>query len=169
MSVRLRATKTMARSCARRRAYLTFAAFAVLVAYQPAEGQESSQLPTLERQQPGVAGGIPNDVLPPSDAPSIDELSAPLIGQALVSLFNDSVPRTRGAQDISLFRNAAPSVVLVRTKNGFGTGSLLKDNTILTAAIGQAAGFSWKALPVRTVTNLTVSGTLISRIRGDAV
>ena len=54
------------------------------------------------------------------------------MGQALVSLFKDSVPRTRGAQDISLFRNAAPSVVLVRTKNGFGTGSLLKDNTILT-------------------------------------
>ena len=114
----VRATKTMGRSCARRRAYLTFATFAVLVAYQPAEGQESSQLPTLERQQPGVAEGIPNDVLPPSDAPSIDELSAPLIGQALVTLFNNSVPRTRGAQDISLFRNVAPSVVLVRTKNG---------------------------------------------------
>jgi S1-C subfamily serine protease len=128
----VRAAKTMGRSCARRRAYLTFATFAVLVAYQPAEGQESSQLPTLERQQPGVAEVIPNDVLPPSDAPGIDELSAPLIGQALVTLFNDSVPRTRGAQDISLFRNAAPSVVLVRTKNGFGTGSLLKDNTILT-------------------------------------
>ena len=95
------------------RAYLTFAAFAVLVAYQPAEGQESSQLPTLERQQPGVAEGIPNDVLPPSDAPSVDELSAPLIGQALVTLFNDSVPHTRGAQDISLFRNVAPSVVLI--------------------------------------------------------
>ena len=87
MLVRLRATKTMARSCARRRAYLTFAALAVLVAYQHAEGQESSQLPTLERQQPGVAEGIPNDVLPPGGAPSIDELSAPLIGQALVSLF----------------------------------------------------------------------------------
>ena len=103
----------------------------MLVAFQAA-GQESSQLPTLERQQPGVAEGIPSDVLPPSDAPSVDELSTPLIGQALVSLFNDFVPRTRGARDISLFQNAAPSVVLVRTKNGFGTGSLLKDNTILT-------------------------------------
>ena len=86
MPVRLRATKTMGRSRARHRAYLTFAAFAVLVAYQPAEGQESSQLPTLERQQPGVAEGIPNDVLSLS-SPSVDELSAPLIGQALVSLF----------------------------------------------------------------------------------
>ena len=133
MPVRIRTTKTMGRSCTRRRAYLTFAAFAVLVAYQPGEGQESSQLPALERQQPGVAEGIPNDVLPPSDAPGIDELSAPLIGQALVTLFNDSVPRTRGAQDISLFRNAAPSVVLIWTKDGaLGSGSLLKDNTILT-------------------------------------
>ena len=140
MPVRLRTTKTMGRSCARRRAYLTFAAFAVLVAYQPAEGQESSQRPTLERQQPGVAEGIPNDVLPPSDAPSVDELSAPLIGQALVSLFNDSVdfgptgeqPGLVGVQDISLFRNVAPSVVLIWTKDGVGSGSLLKDNTILT-------------------------------------
>jgi S1-C subfamily serine protease len=133
MWVRLRATKPMARSCARRRAYLTFATCAVLVAYQPVEGQESSQLPTLERQHPGVAEGIPNDVLPPSDAPSIDELSARLIGQALATLFNDSVPHTRGAQDISLFRNVAPSVVLIRTNDGaFGSGSLLKDNTILT-------------------------------------
>ena len=49
MPMRLRPTKTMGRSCARCRAYLTFAAFAVLVAYQPAEGQESSQLPTLKR------------------------------------------------------------------------------------------------------------------------
>jgi S1-C subfamily serine protease len=112
---------------------LTFAAFAVLVAYQPAEGQESSQLPTLERQQPGVAEGIPNDVLPPSDAPGINELSAPIIGQALITLFNDSVPHTRGALDISLFRNVAPSVVLIRTNDGvFGSGFLLKDNTILT-------------------------------------
>jgi hypothetical protein len=55
----VRATETMGRSCARRRAYWTFATFAVLVTYQPAEGQESSQLPTLERLQPGVSEGIP--------------------------------------------------------------------------------------------------------------
>jgi S1-C subfamily serine protease len=129
----VRATKTIGRSCARRRAYLTFTTFAVLVAYLPAEGQESSQLLTLERQQAGVAEGIPNDMLPPSDAPGIDELSAPLIGHALVTLFNDSVPHTRGAPDISLFRNVAPSVVLIRTGDGvFGSGSLLKDNIILT-------------------------------------
>ena len=89
MPVQLRLTKTMARSYVRRRVYLTFAAVAVLAAYQPAKGQENLQLPTLELPKPGVAERIPNDVMPPSDAPSVDELSAPLIGQALVSLFKD--------------------------------------------------------------------------------
>ena len=132
MAVQPRLTELMSSSHVRPRVCMTFALFAVLAAYRPAEGQESSQLPTLERQQPGVTEGIPNDVLSPSDAPSIDELSAPLIGQALVSLFNDSVPRTRGAQDISLFRNVAPSVVLIWTNDGVGSGTLLSNNTILT-------------------------------------
>ena len=132
MPVQLRRTKTMARPYVRRRVYLTFAALAVLAAYQPAKGQENLQLATLERQQPGVAEGIPNDVLSPSNALSVDELLAPLIGQALVSLFKDAFPRTRGAQDISLFRNDAPAVVLILTTDGLGSGSLLKNNTILT-------------------------------------
>ena len=132
MPVQLRRTKTMARPYVRRRVYFTFAALAVLAAYQPAKGQENLQLPTLELPKPGVAERIPNDVMPPSDAPSVDELSAPLIGQALVSMFKDSFPRTRGAQDISLFRNDAPAVVLILTADGLGSGSLLKNNTILT-------------------------------------
>jgi S1-C subfamily serine protease len=86
----------------------------------------------LERQQPGVAEGIPNDVLPPSDAPSVDELSASLIGQALGTLFKDSVPHTRGAKDILLFKKVAPSVVWIRTKDSLGSGTLLSNNTILT-------------------------------------
>ena len=133
MLVQLQLSKRIACSCDRPRIYLTFVVFAVLAAYQPAKGQESLQLPTLELSEPGVAKAIPNDVLPPNEAPSVDELSAPLIGRALVSSFKDSVPRTRGAQDISLFRNAAPSVVLIWTRDdSLGSGSLLKDNTILT-------------------------------------
>jgi S1-C subfamily serine protease len=133
MLVNLRLTETMRRAYVHVQVYLMFTIFALLAAYQLAKGQESLQLSTLERQKPGVAEGIPNDALPPSEAPSINELSAPLIGLALVSLFNDSVPRTRGAQDISLFRNVAPSVVLIWTKDSaLGSGSLLKDNTILT-------------------------------------
>ena len=47
------------------RVYFTFAALAVLAAYQPAKGQENLQLPTLELPKPGVAERIPNDVMPP--------------------------------------------------------------------------------------------------------
>ena len=132
MRVNLRLTETMRRAYVHVQVYLIFTIFALLAAYQLAKGQESLQLYTLERQKPGVAEGIPNDVLPPSDAPSVDELSAPLIGQALLSLFKDSVPHTRGAQDISLFRNGAPAVVLILTTDGLGSGTLLKNNTILT-------------------------------------
>ena len=112
----------MRRAYGRPGVYLIFAIFAFLAAYQLAKGQENLQLPTLELPNPGVAEGIPNDVLPSGDAPSVDALSSPLIGRALVSLFKDSVPRTRGAQDISLFRNAAPSVVLILTNEGLWFG-----------------------------------------------
>ena len=46
--------------------------------------------------------------------------------------FRDAVPHTRGPQDITLFREDAPSVVLIRTNDFFGSGSLLQDNLILT-------------------------------------
>lgn len=39
---------------------------------------------------------------------------------------------TRNARDIAVYRSAAPAVVLVIVKDGFGTGSLLEDNTILS-------------------------------------
>lgn len=42
------------------------------------------------------------------------------------------MPRTRGAQDVSLFRQTAPSVVLILVKDGLGSGSLLQNNVILT-------------------------------------
>jgi hypothetical protein len=106
MAVQLRITELMSRSRVRRRVYI--ALFAVLAAYQPAKGQESLQLPSLELPKSGIAEGIPNDAMP-SEAPSADALSSPLIGRALAPFFKDSVPRTRGAQDITLFRNGAPA------------------------------------------------------------
>jgi S1-C subfamily serine protease len=132
MLAAFRLIELMARSYVCPRVYLTFAVFAVLAAYQPADGQETLRLPTLEIPQSGVAENIPKDVKLPGGAPNVDELSVPTVGQALVSKFKDSVPRTRGAQDIALFRNNATAVVLILTTNGLGSGSLLKDNTILT-------------------------------------
>jgi S1-C subfamily serine protease len=117
----------------RPRVYLTFAVIAVLAAYQSSKAQEILHLPTLELPKPGVAEGIPSNVMPSSGVLSVDALSSPLIGRALVSSFGDSVPRTRGVKDVLLFKKAAPSVVLIWTNDGaFASGSLLNDSTILT-------------------------------------
>jgi S1-C subfamily serine protease len=109
-----------------------FTLFSFLAAYQPAKGQESLQLPSSEMPKIGIGENIPRDLKLPSDIPSVDALSTPLVGRALISSFEESVPRTRGPQDISLFRNDAPSVVLVQTTDRFGSGSLLNSSTILT-------------------------------------
>jgi Trypsin-like peptidase domain len=52
--------------------------------------------------------------------------------EALATQFKEAIPHTRGPQDISLFREAAPSVVLILAKDTLGSGSLLQDNVILT-------------------------------------
>jgi hypothetical protein len=105
MLVQPRPTKPMGRSYVRPQIYLIFVVFAVLAAYQPAKGQESLQIPALVLPKPGIAENIPKDVMTPRDVPSVDALSSPSIGRALVSLFKDSIRRTRSAQDVSLFRN----------------------------------------------------------------
>ena len=39
--------------------------------------------------------------------------------------FKDAIPHTRSAQDVALFRQVSPSVVLILTKDASGSGSLL--------------------------------------------
>jgi hypothetical protein len=44
----------------------------------------------------------------------------------------DAASQTRGVGDVSLFKTAANSVVLIMTKDAIGSGSLISENTILT-------------------------------------
>jgi S1-C subfamily serine protease len=113
-------------------AYCVIALVASLVTSNVANAQDTLEMPALNVPIPGIAKDIPKDVTLPSDAPNVDALSSPSIGRALVSVFKDSVRRTRGPKDVSLFRNSAPSVVLILTKDGLGSGSLLKNKMILT-------------------------------------
>ena len=79
--------------------------------------------------RPGAAQPVPTDTM----AADV-QISSPIwAAEALLTQFKDDVPRSRGPRDISLFRESAPSVVLIKTKDGLGSGSLLKDNTILTS------------------------------------
>ena len=70
----------------------------------------------------------------PISAPAISGSAYADIGsaEALAMQFKEAIPHTRGAQDVSLFRRVAPSVVLIFTAGGIGSGSVLQGNLILT-------------------------------------
>jgi S1-C subfamily serine protease len=113
-----------------RRGQFYLLAFGVLAAaaYQTARAQEPFRIPGADVSIPGVfqKSSIPT---PEINSAGLADLSG---AEALTMQFKDAVPHTRGARDISLFRQIAPSVVLILIKDKFGSGSLLQNNLILT-------------------------------------
>jgi hypothetical protein len=97
--------------------------------YQVARAQQPLHLPRSELAIPGVAQKSPIGA-PMIDAPAYADLNT---AEALATKFEDAIPHTRSAQDTALFRQVAPSVVLILTKDAVGSGSLLQDNAILTS------------------------------------
>ena len=97
-------------------------------ACQSAPAQRPLQMPAPELSTPGVEQKS-SLAVPPISSTAFNGLRH---AEALTMRFGDAVPRTRGAQDIALFRDDAPSVVLIMTKAALGSGSLLADNVILT-------------------------------------
>ena len=97
--------------------------------YDSANAQQSSQIPRPELSIPGVSQKSSTRFPTVSSSAYADFSSAKARG----TQFKDEVvSRTRSLQDISLFHQAAPSVVLILVKDALGSGSLLKDNIILT-------------------------------------
>ena len=70
---------------------------------------------------PGILSAAGRTVI----APNIGGLAAALT-------FKTQSGVTRGASDVSLFKSAANSVVLILTQSGLGSGSVIADNFILT-------------------------------------
>ena len=97
-------------------------------ACQSAPAQQPLQMPAPELSTPGVEQKS-SLAVPPISSTAFNGLRH---AEALTMRFGDAVPRTRGAQDIALFRDDAPSVVLIMTKAALGSGSLLADSVILT-------------------------------------
>jgi S1-C subfamily serine protease len=112
--------------------HLIFAALVMSVACHSARAQDDIKLPTLEIPKSGVAQAFPADAAVPSGAADARLFSTIAAEEALATQFKEAIPHTRGPQDISLFREAAPSVVLIVAKDKLGSGSLLQDNVILT-------------------------------------
>ena len=101
---------------------------ALSAAPQPARAQEPLQLPGSELLIPGVVQKSPVSAPAINSSAHADFTHA----QALGMQFKEAIPHTRGARDISLFRQVAPSVVLILVNNGAGSGSFLQNNVILT-------------------------------------
>jgi S1-C subfamily serine protease len=107
---------------------LAIVLLASLAPYQMARAQQPLHFPSPELALPGVAQTSPIGA-PTIDPSAYANLSA---AEALATTFKDAIPHTRSAQDQVLFRQAAPSVVLILTKDASGSGSLLQGNVILT-------------------------------------
>ena len=107
---------------------LTIAVPSASVGYQVARAEDLLQIPGSELSKPGVAQKSSLS-LPAISSATYADFN---IAEALSMQFKDAIHHTRGAQDVSIFRQAAPSVVLIRAKDGVGSGSLLQDNVILT-------------------------------------
>jgi hypothetical protein len=90
--------------------------------------QEPLQIPASEISVPGSVEKLSVST-PAINSAAYADLNA---AEALNTQFKDAVPHTRGAQDIKLFRQVAPSVVLILAKDALGSGSLLQNNIILT-------------------------------------
>jgi S1-C subfamily serine protease len=113
-------------------ARLLFAFILAGLAFTAAVGADEFQSLAPENLVLGAAQPVPSDAIASPNTADV-EVSSPIwAGAALLTQFKDIVPHTRGPRDVSLFRDAAPSVVLIQTRDGIGSGSLLKDNIILT-------------------------------------
>ena len=107
---------------------LATAILTLSAAHRTARAEEPFQIPGSELSIPGVVRKSPISA-PTINGSAYVDLSG---AEALAMKFKDAIPHTRGAQDISLFRDDAPSVVLILVKDGLGSGSLILDNVIVT-------------------------------------
>ena len=73
---------------------------------------------------------LPAEDLPGS--PLADGLSFDALRDVLKALLYEKNFPTRGAREIGIFRQAAPAVVLIKTREGSGSGIILKNGLILT-------------------------------------
>ena len=114
-------------------AFMLFGFIMFGAAFADATGANDFQSSSPENLTPGVAQPIPANTMASTNTEDVRISSLIWGGAGLLTQFKDVLPHTRGPRDVSLFRDAAPSVVLIQTMQGIGSGSLLKDNVILTS------------------------------------
>jgi S1-C subfamily serine protease len=82
---------------------------------------------------PGIPGTSPSVL---SAKPETEALISDGISQKRIDAVLGRLPaaerRSRGSHDVAIFREISPSVVLVATNDGLGSGSIVEDGSILT-------------------------------------
>jgi len=92
-----------------------------------------AQGPVSAMPEPGapVAPNSPDEAAFPGN-PVPEGMSLASMGQLIKGMAGPSKITARGAQEISVFRQAAPAVVLVVTKEGLGSGVVLENGSVIT-------------------------------------
>lgn len=65
-------------------------------------------------------------------SPLLDGMSFDTLTDLIKALLTEEKPPTRGAREIAIFRQAAPAVVLLKTKEASGSGIILQNGLVLT-------------------------------------
>ena len=93
--------------------------------------QDASILQSGPMALPGTAAALPNVLMMDPTSPFSDGISAKKANEYL-----DHIPsaerRTRGAREVAIYKNISPSVVLIVTNEGIGSGSIISGGYILT-------------------------------------
>jgi S1-C subfamily serine protease len=90
-------------------------------------------VPKLEPMpSPGVAGSAPSVLSMGGMSQLLPDGISPKKAEAVLSRIPGTERRTRGVHDVALFRLLSPSVVLVVTNEGIGSGSVISGGLILT-------------------------------------
>jgi S1-C subfamily serine protease len=64
--------------------------------------------------------------------PVFEGMSFGGLSDLMGALVRTETPKMRGSREIAIFRQAAPAVVLIKTKEGSGSGVVLQDGSVLT-------------------------------------
>jgi S1-C subfamily serine protease len=111
------------------------ALFAVLIVPSLFVGNSFAQEQFAPKMEPipipGVAGTVPNVLSIPAISPFSGAIS-PKEVEALLNRIPNTERKIRGVHDVELFKELSPSVVLVQSNKGMGSGSVIAGDLILT-------------------------------------
>ena len=84
-----------------------------------------SKLPSTMGDRGAPLSGTPNAILPSDELSGLDDVPTSRLSKVAHEPVSELTTWTRSAKGAQIYRAASPSVVLIMTKDGVGTGSLI--------------------------------------------